>query len=354
MISPAQIKSELDRYVVGQDSAKRTLATAVALHYRRVAYRGEVHVGKSNLLLLGPTGSGKTFMVQTVARLLEVPFAAITATSITPAGWFGEKAESVVAALLTNAKHRFGKDSAFKRAMSGIAYIDEIDKLAAAQVQRGGEEAFNTIQVQQALLRVIEGTFVTLDGNPFPTDAILFIGSGAFIGMESFVTRREGSPKRAPRDPHAIRRVQPRDFIEYGFLPEFIGRFPVTAALDPLTDVEVLRILRDIKDSLVEQWNALLSVDGCSIEIAEPVLYRIVRNAIAQGTGARGLRSAMEKLIEPAVQDLVPGTIVRIGANGIDYSRPVASSGDLSPPRDRSSLALASGESTPERLPDVS
>lgn len=328
-LTPAEIKTELDRYVVGQDYAKRTIATAVSAHYRLALYQGGVHIKKTNLLLMGPTGSGKTYIMQVIARMLDVPYAAVVATAITPAGWYGEKAESAVAYLYQKAKQRYGKD-AFRKAEVGIVYIDEIDKLAARAQKTPGDETFNTVQVQQALLRVVESTDVILDGNPLSTSRILFVCSGAFVGLEQQVRTRLSGGRfvRSAPDPHVLRQLLPRDLVDFGFIPEFVGRFPVTTALDPLSEDELIRILRDIDDSLIQQWNARLSTTGSRIEVEESVLRTIARNAIAQGTGARGLDTALWKILEPVIYNIAPGSVMTIGREGIQDSRAVASAGE--------------------------
>jgi ATP-dependent Clp protease ATP-binding subunit ClpX len=324
----AEIKAELDRYVVGQDYAKKTISAAVSAHYRLAAYEGPVHIKKSNLLLLGPTGSGKTYTMQVIARMLEVPYAAMVATAITPAGWYGDKPETAVAYLYQKAKQLFGKD-AFKKTQTGIIYIDEIDKLAAPLQRRGSDETFNTVQVQQALLRVIEGVDVILDGNPLNTARILFVVSGAFIGLERWVQMRLVRRfTRATPDPFILRQLLPVDLINFGFIPEFVGRFPVTAPLELLSESDLVHILRDVKDSLVQQWQARLSIDGCTLEVDEVVLRHVARTAIMQGTGARGLETAFWKILEPALVNLEPGTHVHLSELGIGRA-PVISEGEV-------------------------
>jgi ATP-dependent Clp protease ATP-binding subunit ClpX len=338
--TPSEIVAQLDRYVYGQSRAKRTLATAVHGHYLNVAYSGSVRIKKANVLLFGPSGSGKTYLCQTVARLLDVPFDSITASSISPAGWIGDKAETVVERMYQRAKQRWGKE-AWAKALTGICYVDEIDKLAARGQPQGatpgpsGDQHFNTTQVQQALLRVIEGVEIKIDGNSFPTDRVLFIASGAFVGLDLIVRRREtgGRFDRSVKPVNSLRSVIPKDLIDYGLLTEFVGRFPVTAALDPLGEDDLVPIVRDVEDSLLSQKRAMLSVRGCDLEIEEPILRNIARSAIAQGTGARGLQTMIEKLLEPLIYDLESGTTLHIGVNGVERRSGVVSTSDaLAPP----------------------
>ena len=348
MRSAAEIKSDLDRFVVGQEAAKRTVATAVANHYRAVAYQGETRIRKANLLMLGPTGSGKTFLIETVARLLEVPYAQTNATAVTPAGWAGEDPDTVVRQLVQRSRMRFGKDDGWKRALEGIVYIDEVDKMAQRRSDVPAVSAgFTNVSIQQSLLKIVEGAFVTVDGNPFPTDDILFVASGAFVGLDEIVAKREAGgrfDRAAVRDTRVLRRAVPRDLVEYGFIPEFIGRFPVLCVVEPLTEADMVAVLRDVQDSLLAQWQARLSVDGCTLDIAESVLRNIARAALAQGTGARGLQTALERLMEPVLFDIGPNTAVRISGAGIEKRAVVPSKGAYAPPAE-------AGEPRPDRPP---
>jgi ATP-dependent Clp protease ATP-binding subunit ClpX len=345
--SPAQVRAQFNEFVVGQEDAKRTLAAAMVSHYRMVEYSGDVRIGKSNVLMLGPTGSGKTYLVQVAARLFQVPFAQINATAITPSGWAGADPESVIVDLWRRAK---AKKIDWQSAQRGIVYIDEIDKLAAKKDQHdptaAGAGGFSTIQIQQALLKVIEGTQVTVDGNPFSTDNVLFIASGAFVGLEQIIHKRQAGGRftRSLPPPNILRFLEVRDLLEYGFIPEFAGRFPVSAVVQTLTEGEMIAILRDVKDSLLAQEQAKLSVTGCTLEFDEETLRLIVRQALTQGTGARGLRTILAKRLEPILDDLEPDTDVLVTSAGVHKNRRrVASEG--------SSLALEpppafTGEST--------
>ncbi len=336
--TPTEIVRELDKYVIGQGRAKQTLATAVHQHLLAVAYTGPVRIKKANVLLLGPTGTGKTLLCQTIARLLDLPFESIAATAITPGGWVGDKAETVIERMYQRATSKWGKE-AFQRAQVGIAYIDEIDKLAATKSQSGppsmsGDQHFNTTQIQQALLRVIEGIEIKVGGNPFPTDRVLFIASGAFVGLDVVVRRRETGGKfdRSVKPVNPLRTLVPADLVAYGFLPEFVGRFPITVALDPLSEGDLIAIVRDVQDSLVSQKRAMLSVRGCDLEIDEAILRNIARSAIAQGTGARGLQTMVEKLLEPLLLDLPDDTLLRIGQTGVTRESSVSSRADAGAP----------------------
>lgn len=321
--TPAEIKAHLDRYVVGQERAKRTLSVAVSNHYRAAAYEGETRIGKNNILILGPTGSGKTFMVQTIARFLNVPFSQIAATAITPPGWAGADPEQCIKDLAL-ASRRLTKDNKidWDAARHGIVYIDEVDKLAqqqekAAQVSSG----FSQIGIQQSLLKMVEGEMVIISGNPLPTDQILFIASGAFVSLERYISLRELKgrlPMKARPDPTTFRRVIPQDLIAFGLIPEFVGRFPVTTALDALTIDDLVHVLRDVDDSLLKQVEARASVTDSHISVDEIVIRRWAQMAIEQGIGARGLRTMVEKFLEPVWEQIRSGETIRFTAEGVE------------------------------------